>query len=69
MKGGIAAAAVAAMATGAQAALPHHRRAHELFRRGGEVCVPSCTTIWTTYYGEPTRKYLNISVLCHTYTD
>ncbi|KAJ4008207.1 hypothetical protein NW752_010087 [Fusarium irregulare] len=54
MKGGIAAAAVAAMATGAQAALPHHRRAHELFRRGGEVCVPSCTTIWTTYYGEPT---------------
>ncbi|KAM0563928.1 hypothetical protein ACHAPJ_000136 [Fusarium lateritium] len=54
MKGGLAAAAVAAMATGAQAAYPHHRRAHELFRRGGEVCVPSCTTIWTTYYGEPT---------------
>ncbi|RGP75475.1 hypothetical protein FLONG3_5728 [Fusarium longipes] len=25
-----------------------------MFRRGGEVCVPSCTTIWTTYYGEPT---------------
>ncbi|KAL6920086.1 hypothetical protein ACHAPO_001047 [Fusarium lateritium] len=54
MKGGLAAAAVAAMATGAQAAYPHHRRAHEMFRRGGEVCVPSCTTIWTTYYGEPT---------------
>ncbi|UPK99527.1 hypothetical protein LCI18_010462 [Fusarium solani-melongenae] len=53
MKGGIAAAAVAAMATGAHAAYPHHRRAHDLFRRG-EVCVPSCTTIWTTYYGEPT---------------
>lgn len=55
MKGGLAAAAVAAMATGAQAAYPHHRRAHEMFRRGGEVCVPTCTTIWTTYYGEPTR--------------
>ncbi|KAF4495177.1 beta-glucosidase btge [Fusarium agapanthi] len=54
MKGGLAAAAVAAMATGAQAAYPHHRRAHEMFRRGGEVCVPTCTTIWTTYYGEPT---------------
>ncbi|KAF4982976.1 hypothetical protein FDECE_17410, partial [Fusarium decemcellulare] len=53
MKGGIAAAAVAAMATGAHAAYPHHRRAHDLFRRG-EVCVPSCTTIWSTYYGEPT---------------
>ncbi|KAF4454366.1 hypothetical protein F53441_3123 [Fusarium austroafricanum] len=54
MKGGLAAAAVAALATGAQAAYPHHRRAHEMFRRGGEVCVPTCTTIWTTYYGEPT---------------
>ncbi|KAM5356219.1 hypothetical protein ACJ41O_002865 [Fusarium nematophilum] len=53
MKGGIAAAAVAAMATGAHAAYPHHRRAHDLFRRG-EVCVPTCTTIWSTYYGEPT---------------
>ncbi|KAM0197999.1 hypothetical protein ACHAPI_004327 [Fusarium lateritium] len=54
MKGGLAAAAVAAMATGAQAAYPHHRRAHDMFRRGGEVCVPTCSTIWTTYYGEPT---------------
>ncbi|KAF5026768.1 hypothetical protein F66182_1122 [Fusarium sp. NRRL 66182] len=55
MKGGLAAAAVAAMATGAQAAYPHHRRAHDMFRRAGaEVCVPSCSTIWTTYYGEPT---------------
>lgn len=58
MKGGIAAAAVAAMVTGAHAAYPHHRRAHDLFRRG-EVCVPSCTTIWTTYYGEPTRMKHN----------
>ncbi|KAF5659707.1 beta-glucosidase [Fusarium heterosporum] len=54
MKGGLAAAAVAAMATGAQAALPQHRRAHDLFRRGGEVCVPTCTTVWTTYHGQPT---------------
>lgn len=58
MKGGIAAAAVAAMATGVQAAYPNHRHAHNLFKRGvDEVCVPSCTTVWTTYYGEPTRKH------------
>ncbi|KAH7133530.1 glycoside hydrolase superfamily [Dactylonectria macrodidyma] len=54
MKGAIAAAAVAAMATGAQAAYPHHRRAHDLFKRGEEYCIPGCTTIWTTVYGEPT---------------
>ncbi|KAI9172015.1 putative beta-glucosidase btgE [Paramyrothecium foliicola] len=49
-------AAVAALAGGASAHA--HRRAHEaLFRRGAHqesVCVPSCTTIYTTIYGEPT---------------
>ncbi|KAL6402926.1 putative beta-glucosidase btgE [Ilyonectria robusta] len=56
MKGTVAAAAVAVLASGAQAAYPHHRRAHDLFKRGEESCVPGCTTIWTTIYGEPTRK-------------
>jgi exo-beta-1,3-glucanase (GH17 family) len=56
MKGGYL-AAVAAAAGGASAHV--HRRSHEsLFaRRGaahGEVCVPECTTIWTTITGEPT---------------
>jgi exo-beta-1,3-glucanase (GH17 family) len=54
MKGTVAAAAVAVLASGAQAAYPHHRRAHDLFKRGEESCVPGCTTIWTTIYGEPT---------------
>jgi exo-beta-1,3-glucanase (GH17 family) len=56
MKGGLAAAALAALAGSANAALPHHRMAHNLFKKGdaASVCVPSCTTIWTTITGEPT---------------
>ena len=57
MKGGIAAAAIAAMATGANAI--NHRHAHEVFHNkrvveSGETC--GCTTIWETITGEPTRK-------------
>ncbi|PNY23937.1 beta-glucosidase btgE [Tolypocladium capitatum] len=56
MKGGIAAAAVAALAGGVSAA--HHRHGHDhLFaKRGSEtgVCVPTCTTIWTTITGAAT---------------
>ncbi|KAK7421022.1 hypothetical protein QQX98_002380 [Neonectria punicea] len=54
MKGVVAAAAVAVMASGAQAAYPHHRRAHDIFHRGYESCVPSCTTIWSTITGSAT---------------
>lgn len=57
MKGGIAAAAIAAMATGANAI--NHRHAHELFaaKRGAEVeKTCGCTTIYTTITGEPTRE-------------
>lgn len=58
MKGGFAAAVLAALAGGVSAA--HHRHGHDnLFaKRGnetGEVCVPGCTTIWTTITGAPTR--------------
>ncbi|KAL6906869.1 glycoside hydrolase family 17 protein [Trichoderma evansii] len=57
MKGTIAAAAVAAFA-GAANASHGHRHAHELFAakraQTGEVCVPGCTTIWSTVTGEPT---------------
>ncbi|KND90292.1 putative beta-glucosidase btgE [Tolypocladium ophioglossoides CBS 100239] len=57
MKGGFAAAALAALAGGVSAA--HHRHGHDnLFaKRGnetGEICVPGCTTIWTTITGAPT---------------
>ena len=62
MKGAFV-AAVAAMA-GAASAGSNHRHAHELFaKRGtavpvhtGEMCIPTCTTIWKTMTGEPTRK-------------
>lgn len=58
MKGGIAIAAVAAMASGASAV--GHRHAHELFhKRGGAEEVCKYTTIYETITGEPTRK------LCH----
>ncbi|GKT41886.1 putative beta-glucosidase C [Colletotrichum spaethianum] len=54
MKGSIL--AVAAVVGGVSAAA--HRHAHgELFKRGADqasVCVPGCTTIYTTIYGEPT---------------
>ncbi|KAF9879092.1 hypothetical protein CkaCkLH20_03325 [Colletotrichum karsti] len=55
MKGSVFAAAAAAI--GGASAAAHHRHAHgELFKRSaeGSVCLPSCTTIWTTVYGEPT---------------
>lgn len=52
MKGSIAAAAIAAMATGASAHI-HHRRAHDLFKKGQE-CTPVCTTYVETIYGKPT---------------
>ncbi|KAH7326506.1 glycoside hydrolase superfamily [Stachybotrys elegans] len=57
MKGTVA-VAVAALAGGA-AAHVGHRHGHELFarKRGQlleEVCVPGCTTIYTTITGEPT---------------
>ncbi|TDZ74440.1 putative beta-glucosidase btgE [Colletotrichum trifolii] len=55
MKGSIFAAAAAAIG-GASAA--SHRHAHgELFKRGAaeaSVCIPGCTTIYTTIVGEPT---------------
>jgi hypothetical protein len=55
MKGGIAIAAVAAMASGASAV--GHRHAHELFhKRGGAEEVCKYTTIYQTITGEPTRK-------------
>ncbi|KAH0498343.1 hypothetical protein TgHK011_005599 [Trichoderma gracile] len=57
MKGTFAAAAVAAL-TGAASASHAHRHAHELFAakrfQTGEVCVPGCTTVWSTITGEPT---------------
>ncbi|QPH00443.1 hypothetical protein C2857_004043 [Epichloe festucae Fl1] len=57
MKGGLVSAALAAMASGVAAA--HHRHAHEaLFKKSlngtNEICTPVCTTVWTTFYGEPT---------------
>lgn len=59
MKGSILAVA-AATVTGVTAAA--HRHAHaDLFKRGADqasVCVPGCTTIYTTIYGEPTRMSL-----------
>ncbi|KAK1986551.1 glycoside hydrolase superfamily [Colletotrichum cereale] len=56
MKGSIL--AVAAAVGGVSAAAHRHAHAHgELFKRGPDmasVCVPGCTTIYTTIYGEPT---------------
>jgi exo-beta-1,3-glucanase (GH17 family) len=57
MKGSTFAAAAAAMAGSAAAARLHHRHAgaHELFRKDdGSMCLPECTTIYSTFYGEPT---------------
>jgi len=58
MKGGIAAAAIAALATGANAI--NHRHAHEVFHNkrvaeSDETC--GCTTIWETITGEPTLVF------------
>ena len=57
MKGGIAAAALAAMASGANAI--NHLHAHELFKKSYEVqqCSQKCTTIYTTITGEATRMF------------
>ncbi|OHE90806.1 beta-glucosidase [Colletotrichum orchidophilum] len=56
MKGSILAAAAAF--TGVTAAAHRHAHAHaDLFKRGPDqasICVPGCTTIYTTIYGEPT---------------
>lgn len=67
MKAAIVAAAAAVFAGGASAARHHHhhRHAHRaLFdKRGGvhnsdtDVCVPSCTTIYSTITGDLTSKY------------
>ncbi|KAK4466607.1 exo-beta-1,3-glucanase [Cladorrhinum samala] len=60
MKATIVAAAAAVLAGGASAH-GNHRHAHRaLFEKRGavkaerDVCVPSCTTIYSTIYGEPT---------------
>ncbi len=53
------AAAAAALVGGASAAHGHRHAHNALFeKRGqaeGEVCVPSCTTIYTTITGPPGR--------------
>lgn len=56
MKGAIATAAIAALATGANAHI-HHRRAHDLFKKSQE-CKPVCTTYIETIYGKPTCTQL-----------
>lgn len=58
MKGGLVAAALASLASGAAAA--HHRHAHDaLFKKSNngtaEICTPECTTVWSTFLGPPTR--------------
>lgn len=66
MKGTIAAAAVAALAGTANAS-HGHRHAHELFaakrHQTGDVCVPGCTTIWSTVTGEPTCMLIGNDIL------
>ncbi|GAB1311125.1 putative beta-glucosidase btgE [Madurella fahalii] len=59
MKAGVVAAAAAVFAGGVSASRAHgHRHAHQaLFEKrghGGDVCVPSCTTIYSTITGEAT---------------
>lgn len=69
MKGTIAAAAVAAFAGAANAA-HGHRHAHELFAakraQTGDVCVPGCTTIWSTVTGEPTCMLVGNDIVQQT---
>ncbi|KAL2756757.1 glycoside hydrolase family 17 protein [Sodiomyces alcalophilus JCM 7366] len=53
MKGSILLAAAAAAGASASA----HRHAHRMFAKrvtDADICVPSCTTVWTTIYGEAT---------------
>lgn len=56
MKASLAIVAAAASVANAAAHHGNHRRAHDLFARKAalETCVPGCTTIWETFYGEPT---------------
>jgi hypothetical protein len=58
MKAAAVATAAAALVGGASAHRNAHRHAHLFEKKGyatGETCVPGCTTIWKTVYGEPTR--------------
>lgn len=62
MKATVLAAAAAVLAGGASAASRHgHRHAHALFEKksdgAGKECVESCTTIYSTVTGEPTRRF------------
>ncbi|KAF7559704.1 hypothetical protein G7046_g4450 [Stylonectria norvegica] len=58
MKGTFAAAAMAVMATGANALHHRHADVHSMFAKHANetdaVCVPGCTTIWKTITGEAT---------------
>lgn len=60
MKAAFVAAAAAVLTEGVSAGHGQHRHAHDLFKaakRGyptGDVCVPGCTTIYSTIIGEPT---------------
>ncbi|KAL2154175.1 hypothetical protein VTH82DRAFT_2851 [Thermothelomyces myriococcoides] len=56
-KAAVMAAAAAVLANGATARVHGHRHAHALFQKrsdAGDVCTPSCTTIYSTITGEPT---------------
>ncbi|POR35628.1 Putative beta-glucosidase btgE [Tolypocladium paradoxum] len=71
MKAGFAAAALAALAGGVRAA--HHRHGHDLLfakraNEAGEVCVPACTTIWTTITGAPTLVPIKTTTATNTTT-
>jgi hypothetical protein len=58
MKATVVAAAAAVFAGGVSAAGRGHRHVHQaLFEKKGlneDVCVPTCTTIYSTITGEPT---------------
>lgn len=57
MKAAAVATAAAALVGGASAHRNAHRHAHLFEKKAyatGETCVPGCTTIWKTIYGEPT---------------
>lgn len=60
MKASFVAAAAAVLAGGATASHVQHRQAHELFKAGKRandtaVCVPGCTTIYSTITGSAGR--------------
>ncbi|KAI1105250.1 glycoside hydrolase family 17 protein [Jackrogersella minutella] len=63
MKVTVAAAAVAALASGVTAGSIHHRHAHAhdsfraLEKKGSENDTCGCTTIYSTYYGEATLSF------------